>query len=146
MILICILQYQLYLLIQVQVGIQQEQTQIYLQQAELLSNKLTNLENVISLQKSTDASNMVYFQGFILLSVGLVVFLILFRPDASDAQIEFLSNNFKQLSKENTILLDKLDDITRLSLEKAESKVLTILPNDQTLQIVDDLMKDVFHY
>ena len=74
------------------------------------------------------------------------IIILLFKPENSESEISFFQESCKQISKENSSILGKLDDISRLTIDKGENSVLSQLPDAKTVTDLSETIKNLFDY
>ena len=139
-------QFQNAALLQQQNALLQSELKDQFKQGILLNAKIDHLNSIIVAQTTTQASSNFYLEYVVLGGVLTIIFILLFKPESSESTVTFFQDNFKQISRENSTILGRLDDISRLTIDKAESSVLGQLPDAKTVESVSDVMKNLFNY
>jgi len=116
----------------------------YLDKAMLLSHKIDSLNTTLASHTVEVSSKTSFLECATFAGIILIAFLIFFRPDNSANTIEFLTSCFKKVSDENGVIVNQIEDISRICNESAKSAVLEQLPAVETVQKLDSLLNQLY--
>jgi len=116
----------------------------YLNTTMLLSHKVDLLNNALANHTVEVSSKTSFIECATFVGIILIVFLVFFRPDNSDNTIEFLTSSFKKISDENGAIINRVEDLARLSSDSAKSALLEQMPTPEAMQHLDTMLNQLY--